>query len=141
MSVLDQLPEGELQRLTRELDASQREIKSPQPIGSSGVMMGIVTSGNPIDVTVPAGDARDVLLSYTPADTAFGGGLVYRAYQSTNGGLNFNEINVSQRLRVGSDNVQKWRIQYFNGSGGTAINLKFLFLCIGSGTFTASLVT
>lgn len=141
MSVMDQLPEGETSRLIRQIDAIQSEIKAPQPIGSSGVLMGIVVSQASIDITVPANDARDVLLQFTPKDTSFGGGLVYRAYQSTTGGSFFTEINFSQRLRVGSDNIQSWRIQYFNGSSGTPINVKYIFLCVGSGTFSASLVS
>lgn len=141
MGVFDALPEGEVVRLIRQLDASQSEIKSPQTFGSSAVMTNAVYSQASADIVVPANDGRDVLVTFTPADLSFGGGLVYRLFASTNGGTSYTEVEAPQRLPVGSDHLQRWRIQYLNGNSSTAINVKYLFLCIGTGTFTASLVS
>lgn len=140
MSVLDQLPEGEGVRLIRQIESEQREFKAPQSVGSSAVQILYFANPGPYDITVPANDPRDVLLSYTPSQLAFGGGLVFYAYQSINGGP-FYGIEPMHRLRVGSDNIQKWRIQYFNGSNGTALNIRYALMGIGTGTISASLVS
>ncbi len=140
MAVLDQLPEWEPARVLRELDAVQREMKARQNIGSKAVIMSRIASAATSDITIPAGDGRDVLLQFTPSDLSFGGGLCYRVFQSTDGGASFFEIGPSERLRVGSDGVQKWRVRYFNQYGGTDIHAKYAFFCVGSGTFTASLI-
>lgn len=140
MAVLDQLPEWEPARVLRELDTVQREMKAPQNIGSKAVIMSRIASAATSDITIPAGDGRDVLLQFTPSDLSFGGGLCYRVFQSTDGGTSYFEVGPSERLRVGSDGIQKWRVRYFNQYGGSDINAKYVFFCVGSGTFTASLI-
>lgn len=140
MTVLDQLPEGESVRLIHEIERDQREVKARQSVGSSAVQ--IVFYANPVayDITVPANDPRDVLLQVTPRQLAFGGGLVFYAYQSVNGGP-WRSIEPMHRIRVGSDNIQRWRIQYFNGDSGTALNVRYALMGIGYGTISASLVS
>ncbi|WP_160665190.1 hypothetical protein [Pseudarthrobacter sp. ATCC 49987] len=139
MSVLDSLPDGSISRLVREVETAQKEIKAPQTIGSSGVLMGITISQAAADITVPAGDGRAILLQYTPSDLSFGGGLIYRAYESVNGSSSYSEIFLQYRLRVGLDGIQSWRIPTFN-QGLPEKTYKFLFIGIGSGTFTANLI-
>ena len=140
MGVLDRLPEGELTSLIHRVEAVSSEIKARQTIGSTGVIVSAVQSGGTSDITIPANDSRDVLLQFTPSDVAFGGGLAFRAYVSINSGA-YNEVDPGYRLRVGSDNVQAWRLFGNNGSNGTPMTYKFIIVCIGSGTFTCSLVT
>lgn len=140
MSVLDLLPDGEMVRLLRTVESAQQEIKAPQPIGSTGVLMDITISDNAVDVTVPPGDGRAILLQYTPSDLAFGGGLIYRAYEAINGSPAYEEIFLQYRLRVGEDGVQSWRIPTFNDASLEPKNYKFFFLGIGTGTFTANLI-
>lgn len=141
MSVLDNLAQGEPLRLIRELESVQAEIKAPQSVGSASVMLTLVESSNAVDLTVPAGVDTDILIEFTPADVSFGGGLVYAAYSSRDGGATYNGILLSIRQRVGADNIQRWKSRVFNSSSGTPINYKFRFLCIGTGTISASLVS
>ena len=140
MSVLDRLPEGEVAKTLHELDQISHEIKSPQAIGSSGVITKAIQSQASSDITIPASDARDVLLQFTPADLSFGGSLAYRVYYSVNGG-SYGEVNPSFRLQVGVDKIQSWRIYGGNQFNATAKSMKFIIICIGSGTFTATLVS
>ena len=140
MGVRSQLPEGELHCLIHEVETMNNEIKAPQTIGSSGVMTSAVQSANSVDITVPANDARYILLQFTPADVSFGGGLAFRAYHKIDGG-GYSEIDPSFRLRVGAGHVQSWRIFVGNGSWPSPRTYKFLIIFIGSGTFTASLVS
>lgn len=140
MSVLDQLPDGEGVRLIHQIESDQREIKSRQNVGSSAVQILYFANSATYDITVPANDPRDVLLSYTPSQLAFGGGLAFYTYQSINGGA-FTSVEPMHRLRVGSDNIQRWRIQYFNGSSSTPLNIRYALMGIGSGAISASLVS
>ncbi|MDR6794744.1 hypothetical protein J2X12_004324 [Pseudarthrobacter oxydans] len=140
MGVLDQLPEGGLARELHELQELGAEIKAPQTIGSSGVLTKSIQSLATSDITIPANDARDVLLQFTPSDMSFGGSLAYRVYYSVNGG-SYGEVNPSYRLRVGADGIQSWRIFGDNQFSATSKSMKFIIICIGSGTFTASLVS
>lgn len=140
MGILDLLPDGSISRLVREVETAQREIKAPQTIGSSGVLMDYTLSQNTPDITVPPEDGRSILLQYTPSDVSFGGGLVYRAYHSIDGSPGYTEISHSYRLRVGVDGVQSWIIPAFNHFSLDPKTFKFLFIGIGSGTFTANLI-
>jgi len=141
MSVLDSLPEGEVSRLIRQVETVQKESKAPQTIGSSGVLMGITISQFSVDLTVPPLDGRMILLQYTPSDLSFGGGLIYRAYQSVNGAGTYTEIFLQYRLRVGSDGIQSWKFPSFNDASINPKTYKFFFYGIGTGAFAASLVS
>lgn len=140
MSVLDSLPDGSISRLVREVETAQREIKAPQTIGSSGVLMDYTISAASVDVTVPPEDGRSILLQYTPSDISFGGGLVYRAYNSIDGSPGYSEVSLSYRMRVDVDGVQSWVIPAFNDFSLDPKTYKFLFIGVGSGTFTANLI-
>lgn len=140
MGVLDKLPSGKMNAIIRELGQVSKEMKAPQTIGSSGVLTSSVQSQASYDISIPANDARDVLFQFTPSDVSLGGGLAFRLYYSVNG-ASYNEVNPSFRQPVGADNIQAWRIPGGNSSSSTASTMKFIIVCIGSGTFSCSLVT
>lgn len=144
MSVVERLPEGGTFAAMREIREASSEIKAAQTTGSSQVIMKQISSQSTWDITVPAGQTKDVLVVFTPSDLAFGGGLVYRVMsdsQQFGGATVRSELLLSSRLRVTSDNKQRWQFRVFNSAATDDAKFKFFFTCVGSGTFSCSLVS
>lgn len=135
MGVLDQLPQGEPLALLRGVNRDLDELKGFQKLGSSSVVTGRLYSASSFDVQTPSSGTPVVEVIFTPDDMTFGGAFAYKLVVVDVTGTPAEVTTGIYRQRVGSDNLQKWRI-----AASTNQKLKFYFLTAGYGTFTANVI-
>lgn len=141
MGVRDRLPEMGLERVVREADVRRREIKAEQAIGSDSVVLERVASDATFDLQVgvlPTFRSRVIEVTYTPKETHFGGGLVYKLavqMMNTGGVVSVYSPRIERQRAVGNNQV--WRV-YANSDA--TMRLKFFFFAIGTGSFSATVL-
>lgn len=151
MNSLDRLPENALTEQMKRRQAENAESKGAfQSTGSRSVVTRRIYSGAAYDIqfTPPAvlGQLKvnQADIEFIPDDKTFGGAFCYRLKvkaMDTNGApLAGIQPEVERKPTV--DGRQRWSVYHpsFGYPGDTA-RLKLYFFTLGSGTFTASVIT
>lgn len=142
MSSYDRIPANQPIRALKEAREISREIKAPQPLGSSSVLKWRVFSQAAYDIQVPAtgSTTQTVLVTFTPNDQTFGGPLVHqlkvKAWLVPSPGAQ-QGVFIDRQRSTGP--VQQWLV-YWDAFGSDPLRMKLYFFAGGSGTFSCALV-
>jgi hypothetical protein len=146
ISRLDQLEENRLVNSLVRVGKDQQKMKAEQLAGSDTIVMQRIFSGNAADITLTTIGFNDkaFYLVFTPDSTEFNTSIVYKmeyTYTEVTGSGGTSTIS-AQRLKVGTDNVQRW-LFVLNGSDffpTASVSIKFFLWASGPGTMTTEVI-
>jgi len=151
MKQLDRLPENAMSSELRRRIFENNELKGAfQRRGSTSVVTHRIFSQSTYDVQFtppsPVGTLKvnQVDVEFIPDDKTFGGAFCYRmlivALDTNNQPLAGVQPEIERKPVV--DGRQRWSVYHTSfGYAGDTARLKFYFFTLGSGTFTANVIT
>lgn len=146
MKQLDRLPERAIERVLKDAQQEQAELKSFQRLGSASVLTYRVFSNAAHDVQfVSSGSTRKLHradIEFIADDKTFGGALPLRLEvksMNTSGAIMRDALKIIRRPVVDGRHIWSVYLTTYGDSGSTR-RLKFYFFALGSGTFTVNVL-